>query len=187
MSTHKPGTLVPERLDSNQIPIFSNYLSASQKYGLKIEQWLIEELEKRGYSPKVPTNFAQTACDAYVNGLCIEIKAAKRTRRFKKLASGEVKAYYRWQWNIHPTHKGEYALILVADTPQKKRFCFILPGSVVGTRTHLQITSHPIKYTGWMSAYLEKWDVIDYLAREVYKGYGPLFQQWEGSQAREAA
>lgn len=187
MSIENDGTNVLESLDSNQIPIFSNYLSASQKYGLKIEQWVIERLIEKGHSPKVPTDFSETACDAYVSGLCVEIKAAKRTKRFVTLASGEVKAYWRWQWRIHPTHKGEYVLILVADTPQKKRFCFILPGSVVGKRTHLQITSHPMKYTGWMAAYLEKWDVIDYLAGQVYLGNGPLFEQWEGSQGRVAA
>lgn len=185
MSIESTGTLVPASLDSPPNSFNLPYLSPSQKYGLSVEQWVIAQLTKQGYTPSVPTDFAQTACDAYVNGLCLEIKAAKRTKRYKKLASGEVKAYWRWQWQIHPTHKGEYALILVADTPQKKRFCFIVPGSVAGQRSHIQITSHPLKYQGWLSAYLEKWTVIDYLSQEVYKGNGPLFEQWERGQELE--
>lgn len=187
MSTESTGTYVPGSLDSNQIPIFSNYLSPHQKYGLKIEQWVIQELERRGYSPKVPTDFNEKACDAYVNGLCIEIKAARRTKRTKVLKSGEVKVYYRYQWSLGSVPRCEFALILVADTPGRKRICFIVPGSQVGERTHLQITSHPLKYSGWLAQYLEKWDVIDYLAGQVYQGNGPLFEQWEGSEERVPA
>lgn len=187
MSTDNTGTSVLGSLDSNQIPIFSNYLSASQKYGLKVEQWVIERLIEKGYSPKVPTDFSQTACDAWINGLCVEIKGAKRTKRTRVLKSGEVKVYYRYQWSISPCHKAEYALILVADTPGRKRICFVMPGSQVGERTHLQITSHPLKYKGWLAQYLEAWYLIDYLATQVYHNHGPMFKEWEGSQGRVAA
>lgn len=169
------GTNVPHSLDSPNNPAF---LSKSQKFGLKVEQWVIEQLVQRGYSPSIPADFFKEGCDAHVNGLCIEIKAAKRTKRKYVLASGEVKYYWRWQWSVHKTHRGEFALILVADT-SKKRVVFIVPGSQVGDRTHLQITSHPEKYTGWLAQYRDKWSVIDYLAAEVYQGNGPLFEEWD--------
>jgi len=187
MSTENTGILVPGSLDSNQIPINSYPLSPHQKYGLKIEQWVIQQLESKGYAPKIPTDFNEKACDAYVNGLCLEIKAARRTKRTRVLASGEVKTYWRYQWSLGNVPRCEFALILVADTPQKKRFCFIVPGSQIGGTTHLQLTSHPLKYSGWLAQYLEKWDVIDYLSSQVYLGNGPLFEQWEREGERVAA
>ena len=153
----------------------------------RLKTGLFQQLEKRGYSVHQPTNFFEKACDAYVNGLCIEIKAARRTKRTRVLKSGKVKTYWRYQWSLGEIPRCEFALILVADTPQKKRFCFIVPGSQVGDRTHLQLTSHPLKYSGWLAQYLEKWDVIDYLAGKVYLGNGPLFEQWEREGERVAA
>ena len=184
MSTQKAGTKVPESLDSPQTDSFSPHLGANQRYGLRIEQWVIEKLTQKGYTPTIPTNFSETACDAWIDGLCIEIKGARRTKRTAVLASGEVKTYYRYQWSISPCHRQEYALILVAETPGRKRICFVVPGSQVGERTHLQITSHPLKYQGWLAQYREKWDVIDYLASQVYRGNGPMFENWEGSKGR---
>lgn len=187
MSTESTGTLVPGSLDSNQIHINSYPLSPQQRYGLKIEQQVIQELEKRGYEAHVPTNFSQKACDAVVRGLCVEIKGAKRTKRTRVLSSGEVKSYWRYQWSLDQRPEGEFVLILVADTPQKKRFHFIVPGSQIGDRTHIQITSHPLKYQGWLSEYLEKWDVIDYLAGQIYLSNGPMFAEWERAGERVAA
>lgn len=160
-------------------PIYSDstYLSKSQRYGLKAEEWVFDQLTQRGYSPTVPPDFLKSACDMKVDGLCIEVKAAQRTRRYRTLADGTKKAYWRWQWQIHETHKGEFCLILIADTA-KKRVCFLLPGSQVGDRTHLQITSHPDQYSGWMAEYREKWEMIDFLLAEAYKDNGPLFAEW---------
>lgn len=187
MSTQEASTKVLEGLDSNQTLINSFPLSPQQRYGLKIEQSVIRELEKRGYEPHVPTNFSQKACDAVVRGLCVEIKGARRTKRTRVLSSGEVKTYWRYQWSLDQRPDGEFVLILVADTPQKKRFHFIVPGSQVGDRTQIQITSHPLKYQGWLSEYLEKWTVIDYLAGQIYLCNGPMFAEWEREGERVAA
>jgi len=173
MSTQYTGTKVPSTLDS-PLP-----LSRDQRVGLEAENWVFEQLTQRGYSPIIPPDFFKSACDMHVNGLCVEVKVAKRTKRKQKLANGKVKLRDRWQWFIHPTHpKTEYVLILVADDAKKNRYAFILSGSMVGERSHLQLTSHPEKYNGWMAAYRDKWSMIDFLASQAYKEY-PLFENWD--------
>lgn len=179
MSTHDDGTLVPKNWDSPPNSFSLPHLSTTQRYSLRIENWVVQELEKRGYNVHQPPNFFQKGCDAVVNGLCVQVMAAKRTKRKKVTRAGEIKESWRYQWFLHSVPQGEFILILVADTPQKKRFCFIVPGSQVGSRQHLQLTSHPLKYSGWLAEYLEKWSVIDYLSQEVYKGHGPMFPEWE--------
>lgn len=171
MSTQSDGTIVPKSLDSP-------HLSRDQLVGLEAERWTFDKLVKLGYSPEMSPDFLQEACDMTVKGLCVEVKVARLTYRKIKL-SKTSKYYPRWQWHIHPTHKGEFALILIADCPKSGRYVFVVPGSQVGSTQHLQLTSHPTKYAGWLAKYRDKWEVIDYLAKQVYHDNGPLFEEWD--------
>lgn len=155
-------------------------MSPEQKFGLKGERWVVDQLKKRGYKPTLYPDFQNQACDLEVNGLCIEVKIARPTLRIRTLQSGSKVHYTRWQWCIHPTSlhmQGEWALVLLADTI-KKTVPFIIPGSQVGDRTHLQITSHPDRYNGWLAEYRNAWDVISYLSQQTYLDNGPTYEQW---------
>lgn len=179
MSIESDGTKVPKPLDSPQNPPNFLGLSALQNYGLRIEKWVYDQLVSRGYSPIIPPNFSQEGCDMLIESLCIEVKAARKTKRKFILSDGTIAYRDRWQWFINSTHKTEYVLILVAETSPQKRYVFIVPGSQMGNRQHIQITSHPSKYSGWIAQYRDAWEVIPYLQKKVYLNNGPLYELWE--------
>jgi len=151
--------------------------SQDQIFGHAGERWAFDQLVDRGYHPRFDPDFYAPGRDIVVDGLPVEVKIARPTQqpvrgKFRK----------RWQWFIHPTtHQiGEYALILIAEDSTGKRHAYIVPGSAVGTRTQIQLTSHPDKYRGWIAKFKNRWDTIEYLAREVYANQGPLFDEWGG-------
>jgi len=148
-----------------------------QIYGYEGECWAFDQLVDHGYHPRFDPDFHAPGRDLIVNGLPVEIKIAHPTYRSDR---GTLRK--RWQWFIHPTTHaiGEYALILIADDSTGKRYAYIVPGSAIGHRTHIQLTSHPDKYRGWIAKFRNRWDTIEYLAQEVYANQGPLFDQWVG-------
>ncbi len=129
------------------------------------ESWAFEQLAARGFKPQLYPHFGHPAADMRVGQLPVEVKFAYPTQRWGRLQSGIRLGYTRWQWNIHPTsHKmtSEWVLILLAadsDTIHP----FILPGSLVGQRTQVQITSPPKVYRGWLKQWLDRWEIITYL------------------------
>ena len=149
--------------------------SPTQQVGYQAELWVFDQLRNRGHKPHF-TDWTTPNCDIIVAGLPIEVKIARPTYRSATLTP-------RWQFFIHPTAQqmtGEWAAILVAQDFDMVRYPFIVPGSMFKTRTHVQLTSHPTKYRGWLAKFLERWDVIEYLSKETYQNNGPLFDQWAG-------
>ncbi|MFQ5580282.1 MAG: hypothetical protein ACE5FZ_06690 [Nitrospiria bacterium] len=158
-----------------------NKFSKAQAVGLQGEQWVFKQLQNQGYSPWFVPHFHAKAQDIIVDGLPIEVKFANPTYRVKRNQAGLDVYYPRWQWLIHPTsheQNDEWCLILVAQDEEEERWPFILPGSQVNKRNHLQLTSHPTRYRGWMAQYLNRWEMIEYLSRRIYQAGGPLFQEW---------
>jgi len=157
--------------------------SHTQKFGIEGDRWIIEQLEARGYDVKFDPDFFREGFDYVVNGLPTEGKIANATRRTRTWTnrSGLVqeRVYHRWQWMVHHTSHQltDWLLILVADDGQD-RYPFIVPGGVLLDRNNIQITSHPTKYKGWLAQWLNRWEIIDYLANGVYRNGGPLFEQW---------
>lgn len=150
--------------------------SIMQKFGIKIEDWFLNLAIEKGYKPKL-TRWGAENCDMVIRGLPVEIKAARPTIRRRK-----GKKYTRWQWHIHPTSQqmqGDWVLVLVAQDENEERYLYILPGSVLAGRTHLQLTSHPLEYSGWISRWANKWELISYLGDQRYKNGGSLFLESE--------
>lgn len=153
--------------------------SPVQITGFQAEIWVHAQLKKHGYEPEF-SNWNAECCDLTVDGLPIEVKFAAKTQRLIRRKDGRKFPYPRWQWCIHPTasnHSKEWVLILIAQDSAYRRYPFILPGSLVGHRQQVQLTSHPDRYRGWMAKYLNRWDLIGYLAGKVYQDNGPLFGQ----------
>lgn len=159
-------------------------MSPDQEYGSFGEKWVFDQLKQRGYSPKINSRYFAQNCDLFVLDMPVEVKIARQTNRRHKLNNGLDVLYPRWQWSVHDTAKemnGEWILVLLAQT-KTRIFPYILPGSVIGDRNHLQITSHPDRYQGWLNQYRDKWSIIDYLAQQTYLDNGPTFQEWAASQ-----
>lgn len=158
--------------------------SAHQRIGHKGEKWAFHELKARGYEVKFDPDFCREGYDLVVNGLPTEIKFAHQTWRKRKRVNrnGLVTEHWypRWQWQIHPTSRRltDWLLILVADV-EGQRYTYVVPGAMVSNRTHIQLTSPPTKYTGWLAQWLNRWEIIEYLANGVYRNGGPLFHEWE--------
>lgn len=154
--------------------------SKEQQLGNISEKFILQELARRGYTVKLSPNFYDKNTDLVIGDLPIEVKFAHKTYRYKTLADGSKKRYPRWQWNIHPTAglmDGDWVLILVAKDAAGHQHIYVVPGGLVGDRPHIQLTSHPDIYRGWLSEWKNRFDVIDYLAGEEYRAE-PVFTRW---------
>lgn len=150
-------------------------MSPEQRTGLVEEAWVYRKLIEQGYSPTQDPDFFDKSHDMRIKGLPVEVKIAHPTTRIV-----DGKPYTRWQFSIHPTTtaiRGEWCAVLVAQDRAGIKYPFIVPGSHIGDRSHLQITSHPSKYRGWLAEYKDRWDLIDFLVDEVYTDGGPLFHE----------
>ena len=146
----------------------------------KGEKWVYDQLVLKGYNAQfMPVNCAN--CDILITGdsgqrLPIEVKFARPTSR-------KAGTSPRWQFYISDTASdmiGDWVLVLVCQDSNKVLYPFIIPGQLVSERPHIQITSHPKVYRGWMSRYLNRWDVIDYLLNQEYRN-GGLLEQLEAA------
>lgn len=159
--------------------------SKDQKTGLQGEWYAYEQLCKRGHKVKMMTDFNHKSYDLKIGQLPIEVKYAKQTFR-KKKRKGLTVFVPRWQWFIHPTAKQlndrDWVLILIAEDHKKIRYPYILPGNILDGRSHLQLTSHPTKYKGWLNDWLKEWGVIEFLAQQSYLDNGPTYHQWKVGQ-----
>lgn len=154
----------------------SHQLSNRQRIGFEGELWAYDQLVKRGLRPKMLANFYQENCDLRVGRIPIEVKTANPT--WRKSPRGTWLP--RWQFSISTTAAemaNDWVLILIARDHNGCSYPYILPGQSILDRRHIQITSHPTKFRGWLSYWLNRWSVIQYLDKKVYKT-GPLFEKW---------
>lgn len=156
--------------------------SPDQKTGLIGERWAYEKLKRLGWPVKLMPDFGNHAYDMQIGKLPIEVKYAQTTYR-KKERQGLTVHVPRWQWFIHPTYSKlddrDWVLILIAEDQKRLKHPFILPGNLLDGRNHLQITSHPTKYSGWLSDWRNEWDVIEFLTQQTYLDDGPTYHQWK--------
>lgn len=153
-------------------------MSPNQITGFNAEAWTFNQLHRLNYEVSFPPDWKRFGYDLKVGSLPIEVKVANVTTRRNK--------YRRWQWHIHPTTfqmAGDYALVLIAIY-NGEFWPYIIPGSMVNDRTHIQLTSPPPVYAGWLAPFLNRWEIIDYLNNGVYRNGGPLFWQWLSQQNR---
>lgn len=151
--------------------------SATQQLGIFGENWVVDYLARKGYKPEVSPRFFEEGYDLKIKGMPVEVKIARKT--YRKVNG---KYFSRWQWYIHPTshNQQDWLLILLAIDNAGHIWPYILPGNVLQGRTHIQLTSHPARYSGWLARFLNEWAWIDYLVHQVYRSNGPLYDQWEG-------
>jgi len=139
------------------------------------EQWVYDQLTKRGYDVRMVPNY-QDNIDLKIGQLPIEVKYSRIgfNRKIDR-KTGEIRRYQRWQWNVSQVHgKGDLCLFLIAEDRAGLRWPFIMPGSVMAERDNFQISRHPSKYNGLIAGYLNAWETIDFLLKQQYYDNGQL-------------
>jgi hypothetical protein len=152
-------------------------LSPNQRVGFEGELWAYEQLQRQGLNPKMYTNFFEENSDLRVGRIPIEVKLANPT--WRKGPDGRWRI--RWQFSVSTTAQqmaNDWVLILIARDHNGCNYPYVVPGNNILNRRHVQITSHPTKFRGWLSYWLNRWSVIEYLDKRTYKDGGPLFDKW---------
>jgi hypothetical protein len=135
--------------------------SKEQQMALESELWIADKLSKMGYQVYMPTDFNAECCDLLIARpdnaykLCVEVKLSRQ-----HMYKGR---YPRWQWNVAAIDNKDRVLILIAEDSSGQRWCFVMPGHVMHTRSSFQIISHPSKYGGLISPHLERWETVDFM------------------------
>ena len=154
-------------------------MSPEQQLGAKWEVYAVQMLRSHGYRAKLNPDFFSKSVDIICNGLPVEVKFANRTFRTARLTDGSVKFYPRWQWKISATaarHKEDWVAILIARSGDNL-YHYVVPGALLKNRSQVQLTSLPDKYSGWLSPWLEQWQLIHFLSQKLYKS-GLTYRQW---------
>lgn len=160
--------------------------SEQQETGDIGESWAYHQFKTRGFDVKIPPDYFAKSVDLIVNGVPVEVKFANQTYRYKRRKrEGRLCKVPRprWQWSIHDTThdiKDQVVLVLIAEDEFHERHAYICPGSVMGDRSHFQITSHPDLYTGMLAKWRDEWDVVNYMAQKSF-GPRPSYHEWKFS------
>lgn len=163
--------------------------SRDQAVGLQGEIWVANQLREKGYDVRIPGRFDTQGCDLFADGLCLEVKIASPTIRWMSRTTTSPVPRIRWQWHIHKTSLamiGDWAAVLVAEDTSAEKYTYIVPSAMIKNRTHLQLTSHPLAYSGWLAPFRGRWDVIDYLVNKRYRLW-PDFLKWPGPGVENAS
>jgi len=145
--------------------------SPHQAIGNIGENWVHDQLKKRGHDIQYVTDFFAAKADLRIGLLPIEVKYSRRTFRNHKHENGSISRYQRWQWNVSGVNHDDLVLFLIAEDQAGDIYPFIMPGTVMGDRVNFQIQRHPKQYQGLISGFLNKWETIDYMLRKLYKDH----------------
>lgn len=161
--------------------------SQDQEQGWIGEIWAYQQLLKRGWPVHRMPDFQHQGYDMKIGDLPIEVKVARTTYRLRQRQGVQIRKP-RWQWFIHNTSHAldhqDWLLILIAQDDQANLFPYIMPGNLLDGRNHLQLTSHPDQYHGWLNDWRDEWGVIAFLTQKSYLNDGPTYHQWKATQAR---
>jgi len=152
-----------------------SHLGYYQRIGLEAEQWLAELLTAQGHQVSLVSDFfAEIDLLLYADvPLPIEVKLARQTFRRVK-----GKRYARWQFNIGRLPQNVESIVCLIADINGERFTYVVPSWYLWDRQQVQLTSHPVKYRGWLFEFLERWQTIDEVlaARRRYASMQlPLF------------
>lgn len=159
-------------------------LSEDQILGRQGERWVFDQLARRKWATTLHPDFANSGFDMKCLGLPIEVKIANPS--FQPVSAKNISyRRQRWQWCIHEPSldmAGDWVLILLARDEKQRIYPYVVPGAMV-TQNHIQITSHPEKFRGWLNFWLWEFDVIPYLAQQTYLDDGPTYENYHAWQA----
>lgn len=156
-------------------------MSKEKKFGLQGERWAMEKLEKRGYQVTMVSDFFSDI-DLVIDGvLACEVKIA--LPRVQRVRPGYWR--HRWQFDCSRLPQSVDSLvILIAEDTAGFRYPFCVPSYAIigrGTKTPT-VTSHPLRYSGWLAEYRDSWSQVDSLLslRQRQSGQYSLFQELWG-------
>lgn len=141
---------------------------ARRKLAGEAERLVADRLERMGYVVRIPR--AESRFDLLVGGCCrIEVKAATWRPVFGG-GSG------RYEWHYH----NDADLLILAARNGSWHF-YVLPTAALGGRRNVAVwRENPAQSAGWLSEYLERWElvgpVVDQVGRER-AGQLPLFNK----------
>ncbi len=141
------------------------YWTKNQSFGLEGEQYVVDELARRGYEVEFLSRFTDAFDLRLLDcGLLIECKISNPHQH----AKGNGYAVTRWQWNCqHIKRTVDHLYILIAKEADN---ChpFIVPSWDLILRDCAvpSITSTPNRYRGWLKPYLHNWSLIETVKRK---------------------
>ena len=130
-----------------------------QRFGADVEVWVRDELRGKGFDAELIADW-EAPYDLKIGDLPVEVKGARLRQR--KVRSGYYGPEYRWF--VDNLKDEDYLLALVTEDPDGSRRLFLAPSWAAFGRATITITSHPDKYTGRLSQYLENFEIVNEIA-----------------------
>jgi hypothetical protein len=150
-------------------------MSSNQKMGFKAEKWVKAKLEKMGFDVEMHPDWQAKSCDLIVNGsLVIEVKESNERTRKYTTKDGRTRFYPWFQINTTSIDTQDRVLVFVAKDKLGIRHAYVMPGAIAGERSSMCLSSHPDRYTGYLSAFRECWDIVGYMLNKAYQEAGQL-------------
>jgi len=151
------------------------WMSSEQKTGFIGEVWVSEQLQRRGYAVRMIPDWQAKSCDLVINGILpVEVKTSTQRQRKYVTASGVVRHYPWFQANVSNFDFSDRLVIFVAIDLFQKNYPYIIPGAIAAQKTTITLSSHPTKYGGQWSPFLNNWQMVDYFLNQRYRNAGQL-------------
>lgn len=134
-----------------------------QRFGLSAELWITELFRGVGFEVTLPPYFCQPGYDMLLDGfLPVHVKAARMKTRF--VSKGVYGSRYQFNaTNLFRYYDSRPALVLLVAQSQTVGYVpFFIPlDAFRGRSLVVSITSDPVTYSGWLSAYRWAWATLN--------------------------
>lgn len=132
-------------------------LTSNQLYGLLGEELVLGYIQSMGYHARLLSDFCDTL-DLMVEGvLGVHVKTSRL--RYQKMRPG----YYRQYWHFNVSNVPDNVdslVVLVCEDSLKRYWFYPLPSWMVWRRSTINITSHPLVYTGRLKDLRDNWAIL---------------------------
>lgn len=136
-------------------------MSFEQRLGYIGERWAMAELQRRGYTVRMVSDFFADV-DLIIEADCnlpVEVKTA--TAKWQSNGQGSYRQ--RWQFDCARVPEGIDSVVILIAIADRQYHPFVIPSWALKARGTRQpvITSHPSRYTGWIARYRDDWPQIE--------------------------
>lgn len=135
-------------------------MSYTQKFGLRGELWVKEQLQAQGYSVRLIEDWYDDYDLLVDNFLPVEVKTARVHQRTIRPGYSRTRPVFGFETARIP-QDNDFVIVLLCYDQEQLFWPYVAPSWMVAQRVSIAITSHPRYYGGMWAKYLNNWSMVD--------------------------
>ena len=141
-----------------------------QQFGLHWEIYALAECQKRGYGAKLMPHFFECYDILLEEILPVEVKASRPSRRWVRPGYSRPRWIFDLRGGLNP--RKEIFLYILIAVAQDIPYLYLVPSWLMRQRQSVTLTSHPLRYGGYLTADRDNWAIVGWRLAERRRALG---------------